>query len=269
MRFFTVCIILGSFVLVFGSLITLLVTKLAHRQLKLPVAALIAVFIGALPIVTLSAVVSSKSYKPDITALTALETTPAVMVTRVKHGWYFDGSGREKALVFYPGAFVDERSYAPLMQRLARGGIDCFLADMPFNVAFFDTDCAERFMRNYNYREWYISGHSLGGVVASMYGSEHSEDIAGLVMLASYATQPIDNSVPLLSVYGSNDEVIMWNNFEDYRANYPEKHREVEVRGGNHSYFGCYGEQEGDGAAEITAEQQQKETAKAIIEFVS
>jgi hypothetical protein len=40
------------------------------------------------------------------------------------------------------------------------------------------------------------------------------------------------------------------------------------IEGGNHAYFGMYGEQKGDGAATITNLEQITTTANYIIEFI-
>ena len=43
---------------------------------------------------------------------------------------------------------------------------------------------------------------------------------------------------------------------------------EVLIPGGNHAQFGYYGNQSGDGEANITAESQQNKSADAIMRFV-
>ena len=39
------------------------------------------------------------------------------------------------------------------------------------------------------------------------------------------------------------------------------------IDGGNHAQFGDYGEQDGDGKATITPEEQQRQTAEEIVNF--
>jgi len=53
------------------------------------------------------------------------------------------------------------------------------------------------------------------------------------------------------------------NNESNLTVNFTE----IVLQGGNHAGFGYYGLQKGDGKADITTEQQQMETAKAIAEF--
>ena len=51
-----------------------------------------------------------------------------------------------------------------------------------------------------------------------------------------------------------------------FRAHHENK---IEISGGNHAYFGNYGEQKGDGKATITREEQQKIAVKEIMEFIN
>ena len=43
---------------------------------------------------------------------------------------------------------------------------------------------------------------------------------------------------------------------------------EIEIKGANHAQFAYYGNQSGDGVANISASSQQKQSASAIIEFI-
>lgn len=51
---------------------------------------------------------------------------------------------------------------------------------------------------------------------------------------------------------------------EDAEPLLPDTAERIVVEGGNHAYFGNYGEQEGDGTATISREQQQEEAVNAI-----
>ena len=50
------------------------------------------------------------------------------------------------------------------------------------------------------------------------------------------------------------------------KSNLPSSYKELCIDGGNHGNFGNYGQQKGDGKAEITAEKQQQITADTIAE---
>ena len=187
-----------------------------------------------------------------------------VMLTTEDGLMYFDGPGEDSALIFYPGGKVEYSAYTSLMNRIAESGVDCFLVDMPANLAFFGVDKADEIIDSYNYAKWFIGGHSLGGVAASMYAGDH--DLDGLILLASYPTEEIDE--PVLSVYGSEDGVLDMEKYEEAKDLLPEEHTEVIIAGGNHAQFGNYGEQDGDGTATISSDEQQDATANAIIEFI-
>ena len=187
-----------------------------------------------------------------------------VMLTTENGLMYFDGPGEDSALIFYPGGKVEYSAYTSLMNRLAESGVDCFLVDMPANLAFFGVDKADEIIETNDYNKWFIGGHSLGGVAASMYAGDH--DLDGLILLASYPTEEIDE--PVLSVYGSEDGVLDMEKYEDAKKLLPDGFTEVVIAGGNHAQFGNYGEQDGDGTATVTADQQQDETVNAIIEFI-
>lgn len=166
----------------------------------------------------------------------------------------------DTALIFYPGGKVDYTAYAPLLSQLANKGIACVLVKMPFNLAVFDVDAADKaFSLLPKVNKWFISGHSLGGAMASNYASKHTEDLNGVILLGSYPVAP--SEIPTLTVYGSEDMIV---NREKLNASKDT----IEIKGGNHAYFGNYGEQKGDGMATITPKEQQAETVQAIIDFI-
>ena len=176
-----------------------------------------------------------------------------------------------KGLIFYPGGKVEYTAYEPLMKELASNGILCTLVEMPFNLAILDTAAADGLLELYPEVEgWYIGGHSLGGSAASMYLEKNFSNFEGLVLLGSYSTSDLGNTcLEVLSIYGSEDKVMNYENYKENLANLPEDYKEVIIDGGCHAYFGMYGNQEGDGTPTITNEEQIKITAKEIIEFLN
>ena len=138
---------------------------------------------------------------------------------------------------------------------------------MPFNLAVFDVKAADGIQNEYpEIEQWYIGGHSLGGSMAASYLAGHPE-LSGLVLLGSYSTYDVSGS-RVLSIYGSHDGVMNSEKYEKYKSNLPSDLSEVIIEGGNHAYFGCYGEQKGDGRAEITNVRQITLTAEIISEFI-
>lgn len=206
-------------------------------------------------------------YTAQDEAVAAFSDNTGATVTQLDGAYFIDGAGEDTALIFYPGAKVEAEAYLPLMKRLAAQGTDCFLLQPPFSIAFFDMDAAGDIIERYSYRHWLVSGHSLGGTAASAYAAAHPDKVDGVVLLASYPLAKLDDSVALLSIYGSEDGVMSASSYENAEANFPANTLEVVIRGGNHAGFGNYGEQAGDGSATIPAVQQQEETANAILRF--
>ena len=190
-----------------------------------------------------------------------------VTVKKEKDGYYFDGKGTNDLIIFYPGAKVEYTSYAPLMHELASSGIDTFLVKMPFNMAMFGENKASKIIKKYNYNSIYVSGHSLGGVVASSYASK-TDKVKGVILLASYSTKSLSNK-EVLSIYGTNDGVLDKKAYDKNKSNLPNNYTEYVIDGANHSQFGLYGLQKKDKEASISFDTQLFLTVNKIIDFVN
>ena len=195
-----------------------------------------------------------------------LKSTDEVKITRIEEGYYFDGPGEESAIIFYPGAKVEFTSYSQLMHSIAQNGRDCFLVEMPFNIAIFGSSKATKIINNYSYKHWYMSGHSLGGVIAASYVSNNPEKVDGIIMLASYPSKEMPNNVEYVSIYGTEDKVLNAKSYEKSKRYLPENAKEIIIDGGNHSGFGNYGLQKGDGESKISREEQIIKVIEAIDE---
>jgi hypothetical protein len=168
---------------------------------------------------------------------------------------------KNKGLIFYPGGKVEETAYAPILNRLSGEGITCVLIKMPFHLAVFDVNAADGIMEQFpEITSWYMGGHSLGGAMASSYAVKHSEEVAGLILLAAYPVNKSD--IPAVIIYGSEDKVLNRDKLKGLTGL-------VEIQGGNHAQFGNYGFQKGDGTASISSEEQQIETVQAIVDFLA
>lgn len=193
-----------------------------------------------------------------------------VTITDKGNYYIFDGSGSDDALIFYPGAKVDTKAYAPIMHMIAKEGIDCFLVDMPFHLAIFGSNKANDVIKDFgDYKTYYIGGHSLGGAMASNYAKEHTDIIKGLLLLAAYPDESIsDTDLVVMSLYGSNDGVLNMDKYNEAKDNkMPSNFSEHVIEGGNHSGFGSYGDQDGDNEATISKELQWTYTATYMLEL--
>ena len=184
----------------------------------------------------------------------------------------FQPSEKAKAgFIFYPGGKVEYNAYEPLLAKLADEGIACFLVKMPFNLAVFNINAAEKILNQFSEIEnWYIGGHSLGGSMAASFLGKNQDDIKGLILLAAYSTVDFSNSdVKILSIFGSEDRVLNLEKYAEYKPNLSKNTREFVIQGGNHAGFGFYGNQERDGTATISNTEQIKKTAELIAKFVA
>ena len=215
----------------------------------------------AIVVIVALAVAYSAYYLTDYlhaepTATDYLNGTDDVNVTKVDNGLFINGYGNDTAVIFYPGAKVEYTSYLPMFCSLSSKGVDCYLIEMPFNIALLGENEADKIIDTTNYSRYLLCGHSLGGVVASSYMA-HSGKGDGLIMLAGYSTENITKPGNL--------------NKKSYDEAKPHMSNMTEyvIDGGNHAQFGYYGNQPGDNAASITPENQQNQTVTKILEFIS
>lgn len=210
-------------------------------------------------------------YHAEETAV-SLITTPKenVVVTEENGVFTFKPQNASKGIIFYPGGKVEAKAYAPLMHSLAEEGILSVLVTMPGNLAVLDMNAADGICEQYpEIESWYMAGHSLGGSMAASYIAGNSQEFDGIILLASYSTADLsDSDLEVLSIYGSNDGVLNMEKYSEHKPNLPSDFEEFIIDGGCHAYFGAYGEQEGDGEAQITREEQIEITVDEITKFI-
>lgn len=207
-------------------------------------------------------------YYPVTDEAAAMSETDTVKIRETENGYLYDGPGEDTALIFYPGAKVQDISYAVLLKELAANGIDCFLVHMPCNLALFGVNSADEIIETYGYEHWYLAGHSLGGAMAAVYASKNSETLDGLIFLAAYSTKDLsETDLNILLLYGSEDKVVNREKIKEGRNFMPDTYEEYCIEGGNHAQYGDYGAQKGDGTAKIPAEEQQRIAAEKIEEL--
>lgn len=236
-----------------------------RNKILLTIGLVIAVLIGGVGFYI------SDYYHADENAMESVSNpNDGVTVYQIDHKIVFKPDTPRAGFVFYPGGKVEVEAYAPLMESCAEKGILCVLAEMPANLAVLDMNAADGIQGEFDeISKWYIGGHSLGGSMAVCYLAEHVEEYEGLILLASYSTADLsDSGKSVLSIYGSEDQVLNSEKYQDNRQNFPGGMVEEIIEGGNHAYFGSYGEQEGDGEASISNEEQIEMAAELIGNFI-
>ena len=170
------------------------------------------------------------------------------------------GNDTGAGLIFYPGGKVEEAAYLPLLDLLREQGITIALVKMPFRLAVFQINAADRVYDAVpTVSRWFIGGHSLGGAMASSYAAGNASRLSGLILLGAYPVN--DSPIPTLCLYGSEDILLDLSKLADV-ANV------LRIEGGNHAQFGNYGVQQGDGVAMISREAQQEQAAEAMLAFL-
>ena len=102
------------------------------------------------------------------------------------------------------------------------------------------------------------------------YLEKNAEDYEGLILLGSYSTADLSQSrLEVLSIFGSEDQVMNREKYEENKVNLPEGFTEIIIDGGCHAYFGMYGPQDGDGTPTISNEDQIYMTAEHIATTVN
>jgi hypothetical protein len=204
-------------------------------------------------------------------ALEACVTSDSLAVTETSDYIMFGDPATAKAgVVFYPGGKVEARAYAPLMRQIAEQGYFCVIVKMPFNLAVFNINGADGVLKAYpGVGTWYVAGHSLGGVMASLWVAAHTNEVAGFIMMGSYSIADMSTTdIRVLSIRGTEDKGLDLTKYEVAKAYLPEGFSELVIQGGNHADFGDYGPQAGDGVATITADEQRYIAAQAIVTFM-
>ena len=225
----------------------------------------IAVLIGA------CAIYLGDYYRADEGAVAVFSPTENITVSTRKNGSVvFEPQTPTAGFVFYPGGKVEHHAYEPLMAELAREGILCVLVKMPFNLAVLDVNAAEGIQKEFPQIEnWYIGGHSLGGSMAVSYLEKHTDEYEGLILLGSYSTADLsDAELEVLSIYGSEDQVLNREKYQNNISNLPKDFKEIVIEGGCHAYFGMYGAQDGDGTPSISNSEQILQTAEYIEQMI-
>ena len=209
---------------------------------------------------------SSKAEQPALDALTSDS-----LVSYTQEDWIVFSPIAKQAntgFIFYPGGKVEPEAYAPALKEIAAQGYLVVNVPMPLNLAVFAINKADEVIEAYpEIESWVIGGHCLGGSMAAAYAQNNQESIDGLIFWASYPGGDMtDLKMPILSIYGTNDMGI--DGILESDVNLPNNTIWEIIEGGNHAQFGYYGEQEGDGSATISAEDQQHQIIKSTLSFL-
>ncbi|KAB8142762.1 alpha/beta hydrolase [Chloroflexia bacterium SDU3-3] len=207
-------------------------------------------------------------------ALAALRSDDRVVVSEGRWlAFQPAGGAGDTGLIFYPGARVDERAYAPVLRQIAAQGYLVVLVPMPLHLAIFDGDAADDVRVAYpDVRRWVLAGHSMGGAMAASYAHARPDALAGIALWAAYpqASDSLADRTGLraLAVFGELHGLVSPDERAQAQERMPPDMRTLVIAGGNHAQFGSYGAQPGDAPAAIDAAAQQAQVVSATLDLL-
>lgn len=220
------------------------------------------------------------AYRADDDAREAARSDATVRVERTDHVWRFeptDGGVAAPTLVFFPGALVDPRAYAPLAREVARAGHRVLLVELPRRGAFggaSSPELAARIRASLASIDgtFVLGGHSRGAVIASRVAAGSDPGLVGLVIIGTSHPRDHDLSrlgVPVTKIVGTRDGLATPAEVRRNAALLPPQTRWVWVEGGNHSQFGWYGFQPMDRPARVDGPTQRRMMIDAVLDLLA
>ncbi|GLK16375.1 alpha/beta hydrolase [Herbiconiux flava] len=213
------------------------------------------------------------TYAAELEPVQAVAADPAVDIAWT-HGDVVmtpTGPPNGTGLVFLAGAKVDPLAYADKLSGIVDSGTTVVIVRPILNFAILEFRPFSTFTELApGVDDWYVGGHSLGGVKACQYATDADADVRGLVLLGSYCAGDLsDSDTPVLSVSGSDDGLSTPAKIDASRADLPADARFVVIEGANHASFGDYGPQPGDGTASIDDERMRARLTTALDDFLA
>jgi hypothetical protein len=233
------------------------------------------VFISIIIIGVLGMLVWSKTgtYPARMVALSALESTDRA--TFIQDRWivFEPVEETETGLIFYPGGLVEPTAYAPILRQIAEEGVMVIITPMPINLAIFNTGAANAVIDAYpQISTWILVGHSLGGASAAIFAENNSERIDAIALWDSYPPDSADlsdNTISVLSIFGTTNNFPNTENFNDKKHLLPADTIFIGIEGASHAQFGDYGPQEGDVVPSLSLAEQHEQVAEIMLDFIN
>ncbi|WP_235296931.1 alpha/beta hydrolase [Portibacter marinus] len=230
--------------------------------------------------------VSACSYLPD-----PHEPIPDVMITETADYIFLksaENTSSETLFLYYPGGLVDPHAYISMLNGVVKSGYPVLIIKVTGNLAIANVGKARKIVEEFTeFNHYVLGGHSLGAAVSCIAAARDKQIFDGLVIMAGYPTENASladwDQGTLLVFDASHDEIINRLKLEEAKAFFPQIERVdltedleeptagktiwVEISGGNHSQYGDYGFQHGDGEATISMEMQHELLRDFMLEF--
>jgi pimeloyl-ACP methyl ester carboxylesterase len=220
------------------------------------------------------------AYRANAEARQATESDANVTVTHAAGIWRFQPTGvaMTPTLVFFPGALVDPRAYAPLARAVAQRGFPVILVELPRRGMFGGAESSELRRRVDATLSFLgesgsvvLGGHSRGAVVASAVAAGPPPTLVGLVLIGTSHPRDVDLSgldVPVTKIVGTRDGLATPAEVRGNASLLPPQTRWIWVDGGNHSQFGWYGFQPMDRRPRVSAAEQRSAMLDGVLDLL-
>jgi pimeloyl-ACP methyl ester carboxylesterase len=174
-------------------------------------------------------------------------------------------------VIFFQGGLTDPKAYAPLCRQLAENGFTCHLIKMDWRLPQYDYKKILKLFK-LDGGNYVIGGHSQGGKMAAQIVYENPTLFKGLFLLGTSHPRDIDLStfkIPTMKIYAEKDGLASVPEVMENKSKLPQNSKLVLIKGGNHSQFGYLGKLLMDNSADISLEEQQKQTVENILKFLN
>jgi len=147
-------------------------------------------------------------------------------------------------LLIMHGALIKPKSYVKSAAFFARLGYTVLLPNGMARLSILAVDGAAERMKDFAVRDWFVIGHSMGGMAGLTLIARHRPNVTAVALWA--ASQPSDFSdlsLPMLFLWGDTDGLLPPERFAAGKAKLPATVEYVTVAGGNHQDFAMYSHQ--------------------------
>lgn len=176
-------------------------------------------------------------------------------------------------LIFFAGAKVEPEAYQATFRETVAAGRTVVIVQSFLNLPLFETRPLSDFTGLApEVDTWAVGGHSMGGVKACMFAESEPDDVAALVLFASYCADDAlagRDDLDVLSLSATNDGLATPAKIGASVADLPADTRFEAIEGAVHAQFGAYGEQPGDGRPTISDDQARAKITEALEDLLS
>ena len=175
------------------------------------------------------------------------------------------------------GCLVAPEAYAPLGHAVAARGYAVVIYGLPWRCAPLPAQRARanadlrRLLEARSPSRWVLGGHSKGATFVAEIAARPPAALRGAIIAGSTHPRDVDlsgTSLAVAKIVATEDGIAPMDVSESLRRLLPADVAWHRIEGGNHSQFGWYGTQLGDGTARITRARQQDQVVDAVLELL-